>query len=139
MISINWHPVPAELRRWALMVTVALALVGACFHFIDWGLFAGGQGFAKVLWSFAAFAFVTGLTGTKLGLPAYWLWMSFVFLVGSVIGYTALSIAYFFIVTPMAWLGRFLGRDRLQLRAGDAPTFWHSLSRLNGHNPERQF
>ena len=127
------------MRQWALIMALALGLVGSLFYFVDWGIFSGGQGFAKFLWSFGALAFATGITGTKLGLPAYWAWMGFVYVVSSVITYAALTLVYFGVVTPLALLARLLRRDRLQLRAGPQQSYWHALDPARGHNPERQF
>lgn len=139
MITINWNPSPDEMRRWAAILGIALGAVGSLFYFVDWGIFTDGQGFAKFLWAFGTFALTTGITGTKLGLPAYWVWMGFVYLVSSAIGYGALILVYFLVVTPMGLLARLLGRDRLQLRNTGAPTYWHCLSDRPRHQPERQF
>ncbi len=139
MTTIAWTPSPRELRQWALIMAPALGLVGSLFYFVDWGIFSGGQGFGKFLWSFGAFAFVTGVTGTKLGLPAYWAWMGFVYVVSSVITYAALTLVYLLVVTPLALLARLLGRDRLQLRTRGQTTYWHALDNSRPHNPERQF
>ena len=117
----------------------ALGLVGALFYFVDWGIFSGGQGFAKFLWSFGALAFATGITGTKLGLPAYWAWMGFVFIVSWAITHVSLGLVYFLVVTPLGLVGRLIGRDRLQLRARNKDTYWNSLRDLPARNPERQF
>ena len=139
MIRINWHPSPKEMRQWALVLLGALGAVGGLFYFVDWGIFAGGRGFATFLWGFGAVAFLTGITGCKAGLPAYWAWMGFVYVIGSIIGYVALSAVFFLVVTPMAMLGRLLGRDPLQLRGRAAPSYWHPLKSGRPHNPERPF
>lgn len=127
------------MRQWALMIAPALGLVGSLFYFVDWGVFSGGQGFAKFLWAFGAFAFVSGITGTKLGLPAYRLWMGFVYIVSSIITYTALTLVFFAVVTPLGLLGRLLGRDRLQLRARGGSSYWRALDAARSHHPEKQF
>ena len=139
MTTINWKPSPREMRQWAMILAPALGLVGSLFYFVDWGIFSGGQGFAKFLWSFGALAFATGITGTKLGLPAYCVWMGFVYVVSSVITYTALTLVYLLVVTPLALLARLLGRDRLQLRASGRGSYWHSLEKHRQHDPDRQF
>jgi hypothetical protein len=139
MIKINWHPSPGELRQWAFLIGPALGLVGSLFYFVDWGIFAGGSGFAKFLWSFGALALVTGATGTKIGLPAYWAWMGFVYVVSSIIGHAALSLTYFLVVAPLALLARMLGRDRLQLRTRTKSSYWQNLQGALPHDPERQF
>ena len=138
-MHINWHPSPREMRQWALVMAPALGVVGALFYFVDWGLFAGGQGFAKFLWSFGALAFATGITGTKLGLPAYWSWMGFVFVVSWVITHVSLALVYFLVVTPLGLLAWLVGRDKLELRARNKDTYWYSLRDLPPRNPERQF
>ena len=139
MTTISWSPSAREMRQWALIMAPALGLVGALFYFVDWGIFSGGQGFAKFLWSFGALAFVTGITGTKLGLPTYRLWMGFVYIISSAITYSALTLVYFGVVTPLALFARLLGRDHLQLRSRGQSTYWHALDRARAHHPERQF
>lgn len=139
MTQINWHPSPREMRVWAAVLAVALGFVGSLFCFVDWGIFSGGQGFARFLWSFGAFAFLTGITGTKLGLPAYWLWMGFVWTVSWLITHVALAGVFFLVVTPLAMIARLIGRDRLQLRLRKATSYWHGLDSAQRHNPERQF
>ena len=139
MMTINWHPSPREMRRWALVAAPALGLVGSLFFCVDWGIFSGGQGFAKFLWSFGGFAFLTGMTGGKLGLPAYWAWMGLVFVVSWVITHVSLGLVYFLVVTPLGLVGRIIGRDRLQLRARSQATFWCSVNKCIPHDPERQF
>ncbi|MFM8790476.1 MAG: hypothetical protein ACKOEI_11630 [Chthoniobacterales bacterium] len=106
MTQINWHPSPREMRVWAAVMAAALGVVGSLFYFVDWGIFSGGQGFARFLWSFGAFAFLTGITGTKLGLPAYRLWMGFVWIVSWVITQAALTAVLFLGVTPRALVAR---------------------------------
>jgi hypothetical protein len=95
MITIHWHPSPAELRRWALRTALALGVMGALFQFVDWGVFRTMHPMGRVLWGFGAFALVTAGTGTRIGLPAYWAWMGFVWTVGTVIGTVALAIVFF--------------------------------------------
>jgi len=93
----------------------------------------------RVLWGFGAFALVTAGTGTRIGLPAYWAWMGFVWTVGTLIGTVALAIVFFLVITPLGVAARLLGRDRLQLRApAHGESMWKPLSRTR-HDPERQF
>jgi hypothetical protein len=65
--------------------------------------------------------------------------MGFVKVISTVIGYTALTVVYCMVVTPMALLARLMGRDRLQLKARGRGTYWHDLDAGRAHNPERQF
>ena len=139
MITINWHPAPAELRRWGVTVAAALAVSGSLFQFVDWGMFRAGHGLAPWLWGFGLVALVTAGTGTRLGMPAYWLWMTFVFLVGTTIGTLALAVVFFLVVTPLALAARLAGRDRLGLRRpSPGATLWYPLRQVP-HEPARPF
>ena len=139
MITINWHPAPAALRRWAVTVAAALAVSGSLFQFVDWGMFRAGHGLAPWLWGFGLIALVTAGTGTRLGMPAYWLWMTFVFLVGTTIGTLALAVVFFLVVTPLGLAARLADRDRLGLRRpSPGATLWHPLRQVP-HDPARPF
>ena len=132
-------PSPKALSRWALVMGLVLPLVGALFYFIEWGIFSGKQGFGMFLWGFAALAFVTGITGSRIGLPVYWVWMGIVFVIGTAIGFVALSIVFFLVVTPMALLGRMMGRDPLQLKNGQQDSYWKDVPTAVSSRPEKQF
>jgi polyferredoxin len=139
MIEIDWRPTPRALRLWAVTLAAALAAMGSLFHFVDWGLFAAGKGMAPFLWGFGAFALVTAGTGTRIGLPAYWAWMAFVLVVGTVIGTVALGAVYFLVVTPLGVVSRLLGRDRLELRGARGRSMWRSIPNGGMHDPTRTF
>jgi hypothetical protein len=139
MTKINWHPSPAEMRRWARTTALALGVAGSLFYFVDWGIFSGGQRFGIFLWSFSAVAFGTGITGTKLGLPAYWAWMGFVWSMSRLIGHAALAATYFLVVTPLAVIAHLVGRDRLQLRKPQGGSLWQNVESGRRHDSERQF
>ena len=138
LIIVNWKPNSNELRRWAVMTSVALACVGSLFYFVNWGVFAKAHGLAPILWGFGAFALLTAGTGTRIGLPAYWMWMTFVWIMGTLIGTVALAIVFFLVVTPLGLLARVMGRDKLLVRNSAAPSMWKPLP-SKPHDPLRQF
>ena len=139
MISIHWNPTPAELRRWAFITAAALGVMGSLFHFVDWGVFRVGHGLAPFMWGFAGFALLTAGTGTRIGLPAYWAWMGFTFAIGTILATVALAIVFYGVITPMAIIARFAGRDRLVLRDPRGASLWRSIAGVTKHDPERQF
>lgn len=139
MITINWYPSRWEMRQWAGLLALTLGLVGSLFYFLEWGIFRGGEGMAKFLWGYGVVAFLTGVTGSKAGLPAYWAWMGLVYAVSWAIGHLALASVYFLVVTPLALLARLIGRDRLQIRSAARASYWHPLDAVRPHHPERQF
>lgn len=139
MITIDWHPSSAHLRRWAITVAAGLGVSGSLFQFVDWGIFRAGHAVAPWLWAFALFAIATAGTGGRIGLPAYWAWMSFVWLVGTAVGIAALATVFFLVVTPLGLAARLAGRDRLGLRRpAVGATLWMPLSAAK-HDPARQF
>lgn len=138
MITIDWHPTPAQLRRWAITTALGLGIAGSLFYFVHWGIFAKAQGLAPILWIFACCVFCTAGPGTKVGMPIYWVWMAFVFAVGTVIGVIALAAVFFLVVTPLAIGARLCGRDRLHIRCPKGESMWHMLPQ-SAHDPQRQF
>ncbi|MFM7185940.1 MAG: hypothetical protein ACKO4Z_14400 [Planctomycetota bacterium] len=139
MITIDWHPTPSHLRRWAVTVAAGLGVSGSLFQFVDWGLFRAGHGLAPWLWGFGLFALATAGTGTRLGLPAYWAWMGFAWTVGTAIGIAALAGVFFLVVTPLGLAARLAGRDRLALRRPPPEaSLWRPLPAA-AHDPARQF
>lgn len=139
MITIHWHPNSSELRRWALLLAPALGVMGTVLYFEAFGLLPGVRRMAFVLWGFGAFALATAGTGTRIGLPAYWLWMGFVFVVGTVIGTVALGVVYYLVLVPTAIVARLMGRDRLRLREPRGASMWMPIANGGRHDPERQF
>lgn len=118
--KIKWKPTPRDLRLFALVLPCAFGLVGTLFYFV-----LGKPGFAIFLWSFAGLTFITAITGTRLGLPCYYLWMGFVFVVSQVVGYTVLTLIYFLVVTPLGFVARLVGRDRLLRHPqSEASSYW---------------
>ena len=139
MITIDWHPSPTHLRRWAVTIAASLGVSGSLFRFVDWGVFRAGHDLAPFLWGFAAVTLVTAGTGTRLGLPAYWAWMGFVWLVGTALGTAALAAVFFLVVTPLGLAARLAGRDRLELRRpAPGASLWRPLPQAP-HDPARQF
>ena len=139
MITIDWQPSPAHLRRWAVTVAAGLGVSGSLFQFVDWGVFRSGHALAPWLWGFGLVALATAGTGTRLGLPVYWAWMGFVWTVGTLLGVTALAAVFFLVVTPLGLAARRAGRDRLAIRRRPpAESLWHPLP-LAAHDPARQF
>jgi hypothetical protein len=139
MITIDWHPSSAHLRRWAATVAAGLAVSGSLFQFVDWGVFRAGHALAPWLWGFGGFALLTAGTGTRIGLPAYWAWMGLVWAIGTTIGTLSLALVFFLVVTPLGLVARLAGRDRLGLaRPPAAASNWHPLP-VRAHDPSRQF
>ncbi len=68
------------------------------------------------------------LTGTKIALPLYYLWMGIAFVMGNIMSRVIIVLIYYVVVTPLALLGRVIGRDRLQLKKPNTESYWHDIS-----------
>lgn len=136
MVKIHWHPAPGELRRWAVAMLVGTALGGAVLHFLFHEPLA-----ARVLWTFGALSFATGLTGTVVARPFYLLWMGFVWTVSTTLGTLALVVVFYFVVTPIGLVARLFGRDRLHLRRPSATvsSFWEKSPPMRVDRFDRPF
>lgn len=80
------------------------------------------------------------LTGTRLGLPLYYFWMGIAFVMGNIMSRVIIVLIYYGVVTPLSFLGRIVGRDRLQLKKPKTDTYWHDISLpAEPEKYERQF
>ena len=81
-----------------------------------------------------------GLTGTKLALPFYWLWLGIAFVMGNIMSRVIIAAIYFLIFTPMRLLSSLVGRDRLQLQKRATDSYWLDISLpTEPEKYERQF
>jgi hypothetical protein len=119
LVRINWKPGPAELRKFGWAMLIGFGLIGLILQF--WLHRPLG---ARGCWIFGAVAGLLGLTGTKVALPVYWAWMGIAFVLGNVMGRVVLALFYFGMITPMGWVMRLGGRDKLTLRRGAHATYW---------------
>ncbi len=107
-----------ELRTFGVIMAVTLAIIGSILLWKDntaW----------PYLYAAAAFFLVAGLTFPRILAPVEWLWMKFARIMGIITTSIILSIAYYFIVTPVGIIMRIAGRDPLHRRLGRrARSYW---------------
>lgn len=133
-VTINWHPSPKQLRLFGLSMIVGFGAIGAWMMFHDHEPTA-----AYVCWGIAAVAGLLGLTGLKIALPLYWLWISIALVMGNIISYLLLGVAYFVVVTGTAIIMKLVGRDRLGFKRRQVETYWQDVPPITGQAPyERQ-
>lgn len=133
-ISVHWRPTPRQLRIFGITMPIGLGIIGSVFHF-----WLGATGFATFLWTFGALSFITGITGTVVALPFYWLWIGFAFVISQTLGYGLLILIFYLVVTPIGLLSRIVGRDRLALKNSGSPTYWQPIRKSRDDHWERQF
>jgi hypothetical protein len=140
-VKLNWNPSKKELRSFG-------------------GIFLGGFvaiGLIKYLWpferiftqnrtvglSFIAIGIIVGaigLTGTKLALPFYWIWLGLAWLLGNIMSRVVVTALYYLLFTPMRILNNLIGRDKLQLKKPQTESYWLPISLpKEAEKYERQF
>ena len=70
------------------------------------------------------FFLVLGLLNSKLLTPLNKIWFKFGILLGKIVSPLVMVIIFFFVVTPIGFIMRFLGKDLLNLRYNNYSTYW---------------
>lgn len=134
IVSISWRPSTGELRKFGVVITASLSLVGILFH-----CFGKRPDLATAFYIAASLLGLPALLGTRIALPGYWLWMGVAFIMGNIMGRVLLSIAFYLLVTPIGIVKR-VGNDRLRLKRRKVTTYWSDIdSRGESTRYERQF
>lgn len=77
------------------------------------------------LYGIAGFFLVAGLAFPRLLAPIEWLWMKFARIMGIITTSIILSVAYYFVVTPIGIIMKIAGRDPLHRRFDRrAKSYW---------------
>lgn len=108
------------LRNFGLLMACVLLLAGG---WLWWKSTASGP---CVLGSAALLALI-GLTVPAVLKPFYKGWMILAVMMGWVMTRVVLTLVYYFVLTPIAFLGRVFGEQFLQLkikRSGETTSYW---------------
>jgi hypothetical protein len=65
-----------------------------------------------------------GLLNSKILTPLNKIWFKFGLLLGSIISPIIMSIIFFFVVTPISFVMKILGKDMLNLKRNNNNTYW---------------
>ena len=109
-------------RKFGFFFSFVFALAAAYFYGSAFDVFAYTFGAAS-----SVFLVVTVLKADVL-LPLNKLWMRFGFLLGLIVSPMVLGLIFFVIVSPVAIVLRFTGRDELRLKLNRRPSYWVSRS-----------
>ena len=126
---------PKELRRFGFTVAVPFFVLAALWvwrgHAILPALFGG---LAVILSGFALFA-------PELLEPVHRVWMGAAHILGWFNTRVIMGVVYFLVMTPTGIIMRLVGRDPLDRRLMDRPSYW--VKRMEYRDPrasmERQF
>ena len=71
---------------------------------------------------------ILGLTNSKVLTPLNNIWISFGIILGKVISPLIMGIIFFFVVTPIGFIMRMLGKDILNLKYNKNKSYWIETS-----------
>jgi len=129
LVKLNWNPSAKELRKFGAVFMGGFLVIGLVKYFWPFErIFTQNKTFG--LWAIGIALVVggLGLTGTKLALPFYWVWLSIAWVMGNIVSRIIISAIYFLVFTPMRLIGNVLGRDKLQLKKPDRDSYWLDIS-----------
>ena len=75
----------------------------------------------------ACLSLITGLLFPNVLKPIYFLWMIFALIIGWFMTRVVLGLVFYFIISPIGLLARFIGKDFLELRkSSDNKSYWNN-------------
>jgi hypothetical protein len=126
---------PRDLRKFGLMVGGVFLLLG--------GLFLWRH---RPVWPWlitpGVILFGLGLVAPRSLRKIYIAWMAMAFMLGLIVSTILLTLFFFAVVTPIAWIARLSGKDFLSLQLDPlAKSYWslRPVTQSEPANYERQF
>ncbi len=136
LVKLNWKPSPKELRQFGAIFGSGFLLIGLVKYFWIWNwLFERNEKLGLIFILIGIVGGAIGLTGTKLALPLYWVWIGIAFVLGNIMSRVVITLIYYGVITPMSFIARLLGRDKLQLKKRAVQSYWQDISLP--HEPEK--
>ena len=109
---------PKELRRFGVTVAIPLALLAGL------GVWRGHTILPIVLGGLATVLGGLAFVAPGLLAPVHTVWMRFAHALGWFNTRVLLGVVYFVVMTPTGFVMRLLGRDPLDRRLRDRPSYW---------------
>ena len=128
-VQLNWKPNARELRSFGAIFMGGFVLIGLVKYFwpFEW-LISRNRTFGLWMIGIGVIVGAIGLTGTRLALPFYWVWLGIAYVMGNIMSRVIMGAIYFLLFTPMRLLSTLVGRDKLQLRKPKRDSYWHDIS-----------
>ena len=111
------HPRPPSERSFGFLLTGVLAILAA------WPLLSGGHPRVFLFVAAAIAAFVSILRPALLR-PFNIAWFKFGLVLSRIVSPIVLGLLFYVIVTPVGLAARLSGKNLLQRRKPDVPTYW---------------
>ena len=124
---------PKALRRYGFVMAGAFGVISA---FLWW------KSSAATLYVFGIaclFAILAVLAPKLLG-PVEKIWMAFAEKLSIVMTTVILTITYYLVITPVGLLLRIMGKDLLEIKKSQTPSFWKSVEQDGpGTRPDKPY
>lgn len=128
-VRLNWHPKKKELRSFGAVFMAGFVLIGLVKYFWPFErVFTQNKTLGIWLIAIGLIVGAIGLTGTKLALPFYWVWLGIAWVMGNIMSRVIMAGVYFLLFTPMRFLSSLAGRDPLQLKKPKGRSYWQDIS-----------
>lgn len=124
---------PRALRRYGFVMAGAFGVISA---FLWW------KSSAATLYVFgiASFFAILAVVAPKLLGPVEKVWMAFAEKLSIVMTTLILTIAYYLVITPIGLLLRIMGKDLLNIKKSQKPTFWQPVEQDGpGTRPDKPY
>ena len=118
LIELKTNPTPRDLKWFGLILLAFLGFVGG----IVW-LRTGSLAAPRVLWAIGAALAAVYYVVPPLRKPMFVGWSYLTYPIGWVVSHVLLSAIFFALITPMAVLFRWTGRDSLRLKRGERTSY----------------
>lgn len=129
LVQLNWNPNKRELRSFGAIFLVGFVIIGLVKMFWPFDvLMSRSETAGYWIIGIGLFVGAVGLTGTRLAMPFYLIWIGIAFVMGNIISRLIVAAMYFLVLTPMRVLSNLAGRDRLQLKKRDTDTYWCDIA-----------
>ena len=140
-VRLNWNPKPKDLRSFGGIFLGGFVAIGLVKYFWPYErIFTQNKTAGLWLMGIGLVVGAIGLTGTKIALPLYWIWLSIAWLLGNIMSRVVVAALYYLLFTPMRLLNDLLGRDKLQLKKPETESYWLPISLpIEPEKYERQF
>ena len=121
LAEINWHPSRKELRVFAIIALIAAAVIALLLY-----RFRGlGIRWVAVIISLGVAVLLSSFVSLKVTRAIYLGFILATLPIGLLISFLLLAIFFFGILTPLAVIFRFIGRDPLQRTFDrDTDSYW---------------
>jgi hypothetical protein len=141
LVKLNWKPAARELRSFGAIFMGGFVLIGLVKYFWPFGwLLSRNETLGFWLMAIGVVVGAIGLTGMRIALPFYWVWLGIAYVMGNIMSRIIITLLYYLLFTPMRLLGSVMGRNKLQLKKTTGDTYWHDIPQPKSvEQYERQF